>query len=206
MGMDAKIGKTMESLRRNGFKAAYFETAVEAKKALTDLVGETETAAMGGSMTVTDLGLKGALAEKGVKLWDHMDGKDARERTEILTEASKTDVYFSSVNALTTGGVLLNIDGSGNRVSGTLFGHKRVYFVAGVNKIVGDVQEGLVRMKTVAAPLNAKRLNKNTPCARTGKCGDCNSPDRICRATVILERAPIGADHTVFLIGESMGY
>jgi L-lactate utilization protein LutB len=196
----------LEALTRNGFRARFFETADEAKAALVDEIGADETVAMGGSMTIKEMGLKEALAEKGIELLLHSDARTLEERDALFKKAAVTDVYLSSANALTADGAILNIDGIGNRVSSTVFGHKRVYYVVGANKIAGNLQEGFIRLKNVATPLNAKRLQKNTPCAVTGKCENCDSEERLCRVTVILERPPSGADNAVFLIGETLGY
>ena len=159
--------RTVEALTRNGFKARYFETADEAKAALVDSVGASETVAAGGSVTIRDMGIKDALADKGIRLIAHSDASSPEERAEILKRAAVTDVYLSSINALTADGVILNVDGIGNRVASTVFGHKRVFYLAGINKIAGNLQEAFIRLKNVATPLNAKRLNRRTPCAAT---------------------------------------
>jgi L-lactate utilization protein LutB len=198
--------RTVEALTRNGFNARFFKTADEAKAALVDSIEVFETVAAGGSVTIKDMGIKEALAEKGIGLITHSDASSPEERAEILRKAAVTDVYLSSVNALTADGGILNIDGTGNRVASTVFGHKRVCYLAGVNKIAGNLQEAFIRLKNVATPLNAKRLNKKTPCAVTGKCENCDSEDRLCRATVIIERPLTGTESAVFLIDETLGY
>ncbi|MDR2089048.1 MAG: lactate utilization protein [Clostridiales Family XIII bacterium] len=207
--MDELAKRTMAALTRNGFKASFFETAEEAKRALIDSIDAHETVAMGGSMTIKEMGIKEALALKGIELLAHIDAASFEERVEILRKAAVTDVYLSSINALTADGMLLNTDGLGNRVASGIFGHRRVCYIAGVNKIVRNLQEALIRIKNVAAPLNAKRLNKHTPCAVTGKCENCNAGERLCRATVILERPLTGvgsAEIAVFLVNERLGY
>jgi hypothetical protein len=103
-------------------------------------------------------------------------------------------------------GELVNIDGSGNRVNSTVFGPGKVILVAGYNKIVGDVQEAIKRIRNVAAPINAKRLNVDVPCAKLAKCVDCNSPNRICRVVVIHERRPSLTDILIILVGEELGF
>ena len=116
------------------------------------------------------------------------------------------DLFLSSANAVTLKGELVNIDGIGNRVNSINFGPGKVLLVAGYNKIVEDVQGGIERIKNVSAPLNAKRLNIDVPCAKVGKCLDCNSPNRICRAIVIHERKPSLTDIFIILVGEELGY
>jgi L-lactate utilization protein LutB len=204
--MNELARRTTEALARNGFKARFFETAAEAKSALVASIDPSETVAAGGSVTIRDMGIKEALAAEGIELLTHGDASSPEERAEILKRAAVTDVYLSSINALTADGVILNIDGTGNRVASTVFGHKRVCYLAGVNKIAGNLQEAFIRLKNVATPLNAKRLNRHTPCAVTGKCENCDAPERLCRATVIIERPLIGTESAVFLIGEALGY
>jgi L-lactate utilization protein LutB len=204
--MNKLAERTVEALTRNGFKARFFETADAARAALVDSIDPAETVATGGSMTIKGMGIKEALAAKGIKLLSHNDASSPEEKAAIFKAAAVTDVYLSSINALTADGVILNIDATGNRVSSTVFGHKRVCYIAGVNKITRNLQEALVRLKNVATPLNAKRLQRNTPCAATGKCENCNAADRLCRATVIIERPLFGAESAVFLINETLGY
>ncbi|MDR2355961.1 MAG: lactate utilization protein [Clostridiales Family XIII bacterium] len=205
--MNELAKRTTEALTRNGFKSRYFETADEARAALVDSIDPSETVAAGGSVTIRSMGIKEALAAKGIKLLLHSDASAPEERAETLKRAAVTDVYLSSINALTADGVILNIDGIGNRVASTVFGHRRVFYLAGVNKITGNLQEAFIRLKNVATPLNAKRLNRKTPCAVTGKCENCDAPERLCRATVIIERPTTGTEEiSVFLIGETLGY
>jgi L-lactate utilization protein LutB len=204
--MNELAKRTMDALTRNGFSARFFETADEAKAALVLAIGADETVAAGGSVTIAGMGIKEALAQKGIALLTHSDARTPAEKEEILKRAAVTDVYLSSVNALTEDGAILNTDGTGNRVASTVFGHKRVYYVAGVNKIAANLQEAFIRLKNVATPLNAKRLDKKTPCAVSGKCENCNSPDRLCRATVIIERPLIGVENAVFLINDTLGF
>ena len=117
-----------------------------------------------------------------------------------------SDLFLGSSNAITLNGELVNIDGIGNRVNSTNFGPGKVVLVAGYNKIVDDVQEGIKRIKNVAGPLNARRLNIDVPCAKVGRCVDCNSPNRICRVIVIHERKPFLTDILIILVGEELGF
>jgi hypothetical protein len=117
-----------------------------------------------------------------------------------------SDLFLSGVNAITMNGELVNIDFAGNRVNAMSYGPGKVILVAGYNKIVEDVQEAIKRIKNVAAPLNARRLNIDVPCAKLGRCVDCNSPNRICRVVVILERKPALTDILIILVGEELGY
>lgn len=121
---------------------------------------------------------------------------------EMLT----CDLFLTSTNALTLTGNLVNIDGTGNRAASMFFGPRKIIIIAGRNKIVGSIEEGLNRIKMYAAPANARRLNLSTPCASTGFCADCNSPERICRITTILERKPLLTDIHVLVVNEDLGF
>ena len=118
-----------------------------------------------------------------------------------------SDVYLTSVNGLAETGELINIDGTGNRVSGELFGHKKVYFIVGRNKLAPTYEEALRRARNVASPKNAQRLGVKTPCAVKGdRCYDCKSPERICRGLVVLWEKMKSCEMEVVLIDEDLGY
>ena len=162
---------------------------------------------IGGSVTVRDIGLVEAIEKQSNTIF--MDwGKplELKEKIKVRKEALTSDVYLTSSNAITLQGQLVNIDGTGNRVSAMIFGPKKVIIVAGANKLVDTLDEALARIRNIAGPLNGKRLNLKTPCALTGKCTDCNSPDRMCKVKVILEKKPSLSDITIVLVGENLGY
>ncbi len=116
-------------------------------------------------------------------------------------------MYISSLNGVSENGELINIDGGGNRAASTLYGHRKVYFLVGSNKIAPDYEAALWRARNIAAPLNARRLEKKTPCVRTGRCMNCSSPERICRALVVLWEKPALIDEVeVVLIDQSLGF
>jgi hypothetical protein len=147
------------------------------------------------------------LEAQGHTIFDHWKPGLAKEKVlEIRRAQATSDLFLASVNAITLNGELINIDGFGNRVNATIFGPGKVILVAGYNKLVEDVQEGIKRIKDVAAPINAKRLNIDVPCAKVGKCVDCNSPNRICRVVVIHERRPSMTDMLIILVGEELGF
>ena len=137
---------------------------------------------------------------------DHGEGKTPEESYEIALAEGRSDVFISSTNAITEKGYLVNCDGRGNRVSAMIFGPRRVVVIAGKNKICADVEEAMDRIVNLAAPPNAKRLNLATPCVETGRCMDCSSPARICRAYTILKRPSLGLDFTVVIVGENLGF
>lgn len=146
------------------------------------------------------------MSENNEVLW-HWRIPEGQTGADVLKAARSADVYLSSVNGIAETGEIVNIDNTGNRVAATLYGHKKVYLVAGVNKITPDLDSAIYRSRNIAAPPNARRLGKKTPCAvKADKCYDCKSPDRICRGLVVLWEAPVGCEYEVVLIGEELGY
>jgi len=143
----------------------------------------------------------------GKELLDHNQaGLNPEEKMAVMRRQLTSDLFLASANAVTLTGNIISIDGNGNRVASMIFGPKKVILVVGRNKLVGDVDEGLKRIKAIAAPLAAKRLNIDTPCAKTGFCIDCKSPGRICAITVILERKPRLSDFRVLVVNEDLGF
>ena len=180
-----------------GFGFTYFPTASEARSYLTDSC-KGKSVSLGGSMTLKALGFPEAF-QYGTSVHWHWVRKGEYFQ--------KPDIYLSSANALSETGEIVNIDGTGNRVSATLFGPKRCIFVCGVNKLCPDLESAVERARNIAAPLNAKRLGVKTPCAVDGQCHDCKSPERICRAMAIHMGPPLGMEKCeIVLIGEPLGY
>ncbi len=199
--------KTAGALEKNGFVTTLFDTREEAIPFLIEMAQEAATVGFGGSMTIADLGLPELVAAQGKKALVHSrPGLSPQERRQIMQDQLGCDLFFTSTNALTLKGHLVNIDATGNRVCAMTFGPKRVIVVAGANKIASDLESAIRRVKEVACPPNAKRLNYDTPCAKTGVCSDCHSPQRICRITTIIEKCPRATDLRVCLINEDLGY
>lgn len=192
----------MEVLRKNleerGFQTSYFATAKEAADYLDAQIDKT-TVGIGGSMTIQSMGLFDRLAQHNEVIW-HWEGGELRR-------ALVADVYLTSVNGLAETGEIVNIDGNCNRVAASMFGPKRVYYVVGCNKIEPDFEKALWRARNIAAPKNAQRLGKKTPCAvKADRCYDCKSPERICRGLSVLWRKPTGFEQAeVVLIEEELG-
>lgn len=193
------------NLEANGFAVSVFKTKEEAAAYLDKEVDNT-TVGFGGSVTLQQMGLYDLLAKHNEVAW-HWEEKDAAKRDEICQKAQVAKVYFSSLNGVAETGELINIDGTGNRVSAIQYGHKKVYLVVGKNKIAPDYEKALWRARNIASPLNAKRIGKKTPCGEKGdKCYDCKSPERICRGLSVLWKKPGGSDFEVVLIDEELGY
>ena len=203
--MDSQIVK--ENSEKKGFKVSVFSDAKEASDYLNKEINNTSVA-FGGSMTLAEMGLFDTLKTHN-ELWYHSNAEliEKYGREEIFKRAMSADVYISSVNGMSSDGVLINIDGNGNRIASTAFGHKKVYYVVGKNKIEDTFEKAMWRARNIAAPKNAQRLNRKTPCAIKGdKCYNCSSPERICRGILITE-APMSAQETeILLVNENLGY
>lgn len=199
------IQKTLENFRANGFEASYFETKEEASVYLNEKIDDT-TVGFGGSMTLSEIGLIDSLKTHN-EVISHWAVPEGMTVAQVLEKAMHTDVYLTSANGASEKGELVNIDGTGNRVGATLFGHNKVYFVLGINKFEENLDKAIYRARNVSAPPNAKRLGRNTPCAVKGdKCYDCNSPERICRGLVVHYRKMSSCDIEVVIIGEKLGF
>ncbi len=197
------VSRAISALTREGFAVRYFDTAAEAADYLAESISG-KSVGIGGSMTIEQLGLYDRLAQNNTVFWHWRTDNLSTRRT-----AANASVYLTSANAIAETGEIINIDGSGNRVASTLYNHERVVFVAGINKLAPDLASAMFRARNVAAPLNARRLKRNTPCAvgKEMKCYDCDSKDRICNGVVTLLKPMGGVGVTeVVLVGEELGY
>ncbi len=201
------LDEAAKGFERNGFSVSLFDDVAQALPFLLQQGESAQTIGFGGSMTLAELGLASRFAAAGKTTLVHgRPGLSAEERRVIMGEQQRCDLFFTSTNAFTLKGHLVNIDATGNRVCAMAFGPRRVIVVAGANKATPDLDSALRRVKEKACPPNARRLNFNTPCAKTGLCSDCNSPDRICRITTIIERNPRATDVHICLINADLGY
>ncbi len=193
------FSKVKASLEERGFAVSCFATAEEAMDYLDGKL-DGKSIGIGGSMTIRDMGLDQRLETHNQVIWHWKDG--------TTQEAARAQVYLTSVNGLAETGEIINIDGTGNRVASTIFGHEEVYFIVGRNKLAPDYDGALWRARNIASPKNAQRLGKKTPCAVKGdKCYDCKSPQRICRALTVLWEAPTGIGRSeVVLIDQELGF
>jgi len=203
--MDDNILRTIAALEKNGFETKYFETSDKALEELFSEISIKESVGIGGSMTIMGLGIREKLKERGYSVFTHNGEPDPLIRKEMLKKAITTEVYLTSSNAVTEDGKLINIDGTGNRLSSMLFGHERVIYICGKNKLAKDYSEAMVRIKTIACKKNAERLNLNTPC-RYGECNDCSSKQRICNATLVMEKRMTTGRAIIYIINEELGY
>lgn len=189
-----------KNLLERGYTVKVFATGAEAA-AYLDKEIDGVSVGIGGSATVRDIGLYELLEKHNKVIWHWK-----QEPGPARLEAMNTDVYLCSANALAESGEMVNIDGAGNRVSSTLFGHKKVYFLIGKNKLTPSFHEAVYRARNVAAPKRAQQMNANTPCAlKADKCYDCKAPGRICRGMVTLWGPMMVMEAEVILIEEDLG-
>jgi len=200
--------KTVKALEDNFFVAKMFKDRYGLIEHVMEHIEKGMKVGLGGSVTIRGIGLLEKIREKGdILLLDHWkEGLTPQEITEIRTKQMTSDLFLTSANAITEKGEIVNIDGIGNRINAMTYGPKKVIIIAGVNKIVPDINTAIERIKRIAAPMNAKRLNLSLPCAETGYCHDCKSEKRICRILSILMKKPGQTDIHVYLINEELGY
>jgi len=207
-GYSAKdLDALVDALKAREFDALWSPDKADARKVILERVHPSDRIGVGGSMSIRELEVLETLKKNGHTVYDHWAPNLSKK--EILKTRKlqmQSDLFLSGTNALITDGRLVNIDGVGNRVNSMVFGPERVIIIAGVNKIVPSLDAAFDRIKNVASPPNARRLSIPTPCAKTGKCADCRSPYRICRAVLIHEWRPLLTQVLVIIVNENMGY
>ena len=202
-----KLGaKTVKALKSRFFEAWYVDNEGEALENVFELIPKDHVVSWGGSLTVAGLGVQKSLKERGYKVIDRDTAANPEERLEMMRKALLCDTYISGVNAISEDGQLVNIDGYGNRVAATIFGPKQVIILAGMNKVAKTLNDAMTRAQTIAAPANTQRFpDLKTPCAETGSCADCKSPDSICLFIVTIRASKPAGRIKVILIGKDFG-
>ncbi len=196
----------IKNLQRRHIEGFYCPTGEEAVKKVLELIPDGSSVTWGGTMTVRDLGIPQMLKDRGtLQVLDRDMVETAEEKQAMYLRAFTADVYLSSANAISEDGVIVNIDGNGNRVAAITWGPKKVIFVIGLNKVAQTVEAALARASSTASPINAARFDIKTPCQIDGVCHNCNSADSICNYVHFLRNSPRGR-HTVVLVGEALGY
>jgi len=204
--MNNQLETVAAALRARGFETAVFDTKEEASAFILSDAPKGATVAVGGSMTVKQMDLHTKLREDGHEVLWHWEVEPAK-RGALLHEAMNAPVYLCSANALTEDGLMVQIDGNGNRVAAMCYGPSTVYVVIGRNKIVrGGMQQAVARIKSVACPQNARRQGIATPCAQTGHCDVSACKASMCHMTVSFDLAPGGKRTQVVLVDEDLGY
>jgi L-lactate utilization protein LutB len=202
-----RLAKTIiNNLQRRHMEGFYCPTAEEAKRKVSELIEEGSSVTWGGTMTVRDLGIPDYLRNRGtLEVLDRDLVTTPEEKQAMYLKAFSVDVYLSSANAISEDGVIVNIDGNGNRVAAITWGPKKVIFVIGLNKVAQTPEAALARARSTASPINAARFDIKTPCQVDGVCHNCNSPESICNYVHFLRNSPKGR-HVVVLVGEELGY
>ena len=196
------VERTMENLQKRGFQVSRFPDRAAAVEYLLDEIGDTPVG-IGGSMTVQEIDLFPRLLARGDTFFHMIQREEG-----IMDHAIAAPIYLMSANGVSESGQIINIDGTGNRVVNMAYGHERVYVIIGVNKIAATDEMALWRARNIASPKNARRIGKKTPCVQGELiCHDCDSPERICRSFVSLERCPTSIPHfEIVIIDEALGY
>jgi len=201
------LANTMiKNMAKKNLEGYYCATSAEAVEKALSLMPEGSSVTWGGSMTLTECGLMDALKTANYEIIDRDTAKTPEEARVMYAKQVMADYYLMSTNAITINGELVNIDGRANRVSCLCWGPQNVIVIAGMNKVCSEVESAIQRVRDMAAPPNCVRLNKNTPCAQTGKCGDCYSQESICSQFLVTRRSSTPNRIKVILVGEELGY
>lgn len=205
---DHLIQRTVKALESNGFKTVLASDKNEALKEVLQLVPEKAKVGIGGSVTVREVDLVSELSKRGNDVLENWSRKVTPEEDMAIRKGHLTcDVFITSSNAITEDGKLVNIDGMGNRVASMIFGPKKVIVIAGINKIVKDIHDGIERIRHTATPMNVKRMGGTTPCViDVCDLDKCQPPNRHCHVITIIEKIPTKTDTTIILVKEELGF
>ena len=199
--------KMIKNLNRRNMEAFYCPTGEDAVRKVSELIEDGSYVTWGGSMSVRDLGIPDVLrSRKTLEVLDRDLAKTPEEVQAMYLRAFSADVYLTSANAISEDGVIVNIDGNGNRVAAITWGPKKVIFIIGMNKVAQTVEAALARTRGTASPINAQRFDIKTPCKIDGMCHNCNSPECICSYVHFLRNSRNKGRHVVVLVGEDLGY
>lgn len=198
-----KVIKGLESRKMEGY---YAETKEEALKKALELIPEGSSIGWGGSMSIQEIGLKDAVCSGNYTVYNRDAGKNPQEKKATELAIMGSDFLLCSTNAITEDGILVNIDGMGNRVAGIIWGPEHVLMIVGMNKVVRDLEAAWSRARNEAAPINAQRFPIQTPCKKTGACADCKSPDSVCCQFVVTRFSKIPGRIKVILVNDDLGF
>jgi len=215
MDIPLDVSVTLKSLKSNGFDARFAQTGTEARDMMLEMIPLTVKVGIADSVSLRQIGFLDELSRRGYnvnnpfrpEMTEGIHSNPDKEKSFIaaLRSTFQSDVLVTSCNAVTEDGNIISIDGAGNRVAGMIYGAPNVILAVGINKIVKDTPEAIQRIKNVIAPAHTAQKQYKTPCAKTGKCADCDSRNRICNVTVILEKQPYHTKISVILINEDIG-
>ena len=205
--IEKQVERTIKNLNSHNMEGYYVENREQLFQILKEFIDEGSTVGVGDSMTLFETKIIDFLREGKFDFLDKYEDKLTKdEKRELYIKNFSADTFLCSANAITENGELYNIDGNGSRVAPMIYGPKQVIIIAGINKIVKNLEEAEVRVRQYAAPLDAKRLNKDTPCAKLGYCVDCKSPHRICNDFVTIKGQFITGRIKVIIVGQVLGY
>ncbi len=199
--------KMIKNLKRRNMEAFYCPTGKNAIEKVSELIADGSTVTWGGTATIRDLGIPQTLKNRStLNVLDRDSVETPEEKVQMYLKAFTADVYLTSANAISEDGIIVNIDGNGNRVAAISWGPKKVIFVIGLNKVAQTIEAAIARARGIASPINSQRFDINTPCRIDGTCHNCNSPESICSYVHILRNSRNGNRHIVILVGEDLGY
>lgn len=198
--------KIIENLEKRNMQGFFVKNKEEALQKALSLIPNKSTICWGGSQSIIQIGLIDELYKRDYTLFDRAKATNQEEIDEIYRQAFLSDFYLASANAITLDGKIVNIDGTGNRVAAMIYGPKNVILIVGINKIAKDEASAIERVKNYASPINAIRLNRNTPCTIKGNCYDCFSSDTICCVTSVQRFSRFKNRIKVILVDEELGY
>jgi L-lactate utilization protein LutB len=201
------IAQTVKNLKHRGFSAQAFSDRKQLRRYLLKAIPHGATVGIPGSVTVREIGLIEPLEKRGNHVVQHWKKglTETTDRDARIAE-SAADYYLTGANAITIKGDIINIDGVGNRVAAMIFGPKHVFIIAGRNKLVSSIEDGIERSKNCAAVMNARRVGASTPCISAGTCVDCDVEKRICRVITIIQYRPFQTDMSVMIVNEDLGF
>jgi Uncharacterised ACR, YkgG family COG1556. len=201
------LQRTITNLARNNIKSFVLDSRNDILTFLDSQIPDGVVVGVGDSVTLEVCGVYNYLRNRNLEFLDkYLITLSRAQKRELYLQNFDSDFFISSANAISSEGKIYNLDGNGSRVAPIIYGPKKVFLVCGINKIVDSEEKAFERIKQVAAPLDAKRLNKKTPCSITGKCSDCHSPERICNYYSIIQGQFDGDRISVIFVKESLGY
>lgn len=196
----------IKNLSLRGITGYYFDNFEDLHTRIQTMIPKNSLVSWGGSETLIETGVLDLLNNGDYNILDRASAKTPAEKRALYGKIVTSDYFFMSTNAITLNGELVNIDGSGNRVACLIHGPENVVVIVGMNKIAMDIESAIKRVQNIAAPPNALRLSRNTPCYRTGQCGDCFSADCMCSNIVITRKGNIEGRIKVLFVAENLGY
>lgn len=205
--IEKQVERTIKNISNRNMEGYYIKNREQLFQKLKDLITEASTVGVGDSMTLFQTGVIEFLRSGKFNFLDkYKVGLTSDDKRDIYIKNFSASTFICSTNALTESGELYNIDGNGSRVAPMIYGPKQVILVTGINKIVKNSEEAEIRVRHYAAPIDAKRLNKDTPCTKLGYCVDCKSPNRICNDFVVIRGQFIKGRIKILIVGETLGY